>query len=182
MRIEQDTDDDKVHMISLCPKHRSVKHFETDEANRDLSQVIGSDEETEGQCSSGPLADLEQICYQFVDYKEIATRLSLDLLFVSDVYEYWKWRRLNNNGRPLIDNLQDEITIDEPGQIQLELPDYNEISNIDTQEHAKRGRGRPRKISVEDDVDVTPSSSSYGAKKMTKTVRSWVRLCNSLHK
>ncbi|VDN23896.1 unnamed protein product [Cylicostephanus goldi] len=181
MRIEQDTDDDKVHMISLCSKHRSAKNFEPDEAIRDLSQVTGSDEETEVQPSSGPLASLEQTCYVFVDYKDVAKRLSLDLLFVSDVFEYWKWRRLRNNGRPLIDNLQDEITIDEPEPIQLELPDYTEISGYETEGKAKKKRGRPKKDAEGDGV-ATPSSSAYGAKKMTKTVRSWVRLCNSLHK
>ncbi|KAL6726874.1 hypothetical protein Aduo_008803 [Ancylostoma duodenale] len=184
MRIEQDADDDKVHMISLCPRHRAAKIFEGDEGKYDHGQQSGSDEETEGDSHSGPLAKLERTCYQFVDYKETAKRLSFDLLCVSDVFEYWKWRRQNNNGKPLIDNLQDEITIAEPEALQLELPDFLEISASEAQPVVKRGRGRPRKnVAATEDADAPPRPpKSYSAKKITKTVRSWVRLCNSVHK
>lgn len=80
-------------MISLCPRHRAAKIFESDEGKYDQNQVgrlrcnkyllsnkkallqqPGSDEETEGESNSGPLAKLERTCYQFVDYKEIAKR------------------------------------------------------------------------------------------------------------
>ncbi|RCN51402.1 PHD-finger, partial [Ancylostoma caninum] len=175
MRIEQDADDDKVHMISLCPRHRAAKLLEGDEGKYEQSQQSGSDEETEGESNCGPLAKLERTCYQFVDYKEIAKRLSLDLLSVSDVFEYWKWRRQNRNGKPLVDNLQDEITIAEPEALQLELPDYLEISASEAQPVVKRGRGRPRKnvASTEDAAAPPQPPKSYSAKKITKTVRSW---------
>ncbi|KAK6743745.1 hypothetical protein RB195_010814 [Necator americanus] len=179
MRIEQDSDDDKVHMISLCSRHRSVKIFDSDDAKCDPNQQPGSDEETEEYCISGPLAKLEQTCYQFVDYKQIADRLSLDHLYVSDVFEYWKRKRLDNNGKPLIENLQDEVMIDDPESLQLELPDFFEISNCGTQPASRKGRGRTR--NTESNTVVIPSSSC-DLKRMTKAVRSWVRLCNSLHK
>ncbi|EYB84022.1 hypothetical protein Y032_0324g2531 [Ancylostoma ceylanicum] len=184
MRIEQDSDDDKVHMISLCPRHRAAKVLEGDEGKYDQCQQSGSDEETEGESNCGLLTKLERTCYQFVDYKEIAKRLSFDFLCVSDVFEYWKWRRQNNNGKPLVDNLQDEITIAEPEALQLELPDFLEISASETQPVVKRGRGRPRKnaAATEDTAAPPPPPTSYSAKKITKTVRSWVRLCDSVHK
>ncbi|EPB70116.1 PHD-finger [Ancylostoma ceylanicum] len=175
MRIEQDSDDDKVHMISLCPRHRAAKVLEGDEGKYDQCQQSGSDEETEGESNCGLLTKLERTCYQFVDYKEIAKRLSFDFLCVSDVFEYWKWRRQNNNGKPLVDNLQDEITIAEPEALQLELPDFLEISASETQPVVKRGRGRPRKnaAATEDTAAPPPPPTSYSAKKITKTVRSW---------
>ncbi|KHJ93727.1 hypothetical protein OESDEN_06356 [Oesophagostomum dentatum] len=163
MVVFEDTDDDKVHMISLCQRHRSAKIFD-DGASSGSNQQCGSDEETEGQASSGMLGHLEQICYQFVDYREIAERLSLDHLCVSDVFEYWKWRRLSNNGKPLIDNLQDEITIDEPEQLQLELPEFVE-GGYGTQLTGKRGRGRPKKGATEGkDIKSASSGALYTEK------------------
>ncbi|KIH57025.1 hypothetical protein ANCDUO_12791, partial [Ancylostoma duodenale] len=112
MRIEQDADDDKVHMISLCPRHRAAKIFEGDEGKYDHGQIA------------------------------------------------------------------------EPEALQLELPDFLEISASEAQPVVKRGRGRPRKnVAATEDADAPPRPpKSYSAKKITKTVRSWVRLCNSVHK
>ncbi|KAK6024990.1 PHD-finger [Ostertagia ostertagi] len=47
-------------------------------------------------------------------------RLELDPLLVADVFAYWVKKRLHlNNGKPLIENLQDEIKVVEPEPPQL---------------------------------------------------------------
>ncbi|KAK5982067.1 PHD-finger [Trichostrongylus colubriformis] len=153
MRIEQDPIDDRIHMISLCPKHRFAKPFRKDEKLCESSQTA-SDDETAGICGSSPLEKLEQACYEFVDYAAIATKMKLDPSVVADVFAYWvKKRLLLNKGKPLIENLQDEIKVVEPDPPQLELPVYTESKPVEV----KRKRGRPRKNPV--DEAVTPSAS-----------------------
>ncbi|VDP40285.1 unnamed protein product [Heligmosomoides polygyrus] len=107
----QDQVDDRVHMISLCPKHRSAKPFAANGGASESNQAA-SDDETEGQCSLGLLSKLEQTCYSFVDHVSVAARMKLDPVVVADVFAYWVRKRLQlNHGKPLIDNLQDEIKV-----------------------------------------------------------------------
>ncbi|PIO62961.1 PHD-finger [Teladorsagia circumcincta] len=158
MRIEQDPVDDRIHMISLCPRHRSAKPFVKDEVVCEPSQAA-SDDETAGQYGCSPLTKLEQTCYEFVDHAGVAAKLELDPLLVADVFAYWVKKRLHlNNGKPLIENLQDEIKIVEPEPPQLELPAYIEYSSYLSSPSVppKRKRGRPRKHPV--DQSETPST------------------------
>ncbi|KAK6011143.1 hypothetical protein OSTOST_23783, partial [Ostertagia ostertagi] len=77
-----------------------------------------------------------------------SAKLELDPLLVADVFAYWVKKRLHlNNGKPLIENLQDEIKVVEPEPPQLELPVYTEYnSHVSSPSTAvKRKRGRPRK-------------------------------------
>ncbi|XGW17847.1 hypothetical protein V3C99_002451 [Haemonchus contortus] len=155
MRIEQDPVDDRIHMISLCPKHRSAKPFKKDLDEACEPSQAASDDETTGHNGFSPLAKLEQSCYEFVDPAATAAELKVDLVQVQEVFAYWVKKRLHlNKGRPLIENLQDEIKVVEPEPPQLELPAYNE-SNVSPPVQVKRKRGRPRKNPVEQGATVS---------------------------
>ncbi|KAK6056455.1 PHD-finger [Cooperia oncophora] len=171
MRIESDPVDDRVHMISLCPRHRSAKPFAKDEAVCESSQAA-SDEETAGNYDSGPLAKLEQTFYDFVDHAAIAVKLELDPSLVADVFSYWVKKRLQlNKGKPLIENLQDEIKIVQPEPPQLELPVYTESNSHlpASPEPVKRKRGRPRKNPVDPSVvPLTPKPVTVAKETLRK--------------
>ncbi|WKX98223.1 hypothetical protein Q1695_013700 [Nippostrongylus brasiliensis] len=145
MRIEQDQKEDKVNMISLCCKHRSAKPFASSESLRDSCQDASTcDSDATPYCS--PLEKLEKTCYIFVDRFEIASRLNFDPAVVDDVFAYWVHRRLHlNAGKPLIDNLQDEVKIVEPDPPELQLPAYSGLRLSTPTVLIERKRGRPKK-------------------------------------
>ncbi|PIO67318.1 PHD-finger, partial [Teladorsagia circumcincta] len=183
MRIEQDPVDDRIHMISLCPRHRSAKPFVKDEVICEPSQAA-SDDETAGQYGCSPLTKLEQTCYEFVDHAAVASKLELDQLLVADVFAYWVKKRLHlNNGKPLIENLQDEIKIVEPEPPQLELPAYIEFNShlSSPSVPAKRKRGRPRKHPVDQsETPSTPERKVFDAKVLYAKEKLERSLCENL--
>lgn len=148
MRIEQDPIDDRIHMISLCSRHRSAKLF-TDRKNVGESSQCNSDSEAEEQQHSQELRKLEQVCYTFVKPEDTSRRLNLQPELIEEIFAYWvKKRLLLNNGKPLVDNLQDEVKVLEPDPPRLELPAYTAPSVVPVNPSTgviKRKRGRPRK-------------------------------------
>uniref|UniRef100_A0A0K0D930 PHD domain-containing protein n=1 Tax=Angiostrongylus cantonensis TaxID=6313 RepID=A0A0K0D930_ANGCA len=116
------------------------------------AHVAFSDEEGDDLCSIGLLRQFEQTCYLYASHEETAARLKQDPLIVAAVFEFWRRKRLHlNNGRPLIDNLQDEIRIGESDTPQLELPICTVVTSTrsSTSSPVKRAGGHPRKYILE---------------------------------
>uniref|UniRef100_A0A1I7XPP0 PHD-type domain-containing protein n=1 Tax=Heterorhabditis bacteriophora TaxID=37862 RepID=A0A1I7XPP0_HETBA len=88
-----------------------------------LKLQTASDDEYDVR-GSETLRRLENNFYLYVEYEKISERLSIDPLVVSDVYEYWKLKRMDAGRKPLIRNPQDEIKIeiDQPSTFTLQLP------------------------------------------------------------
>ncbi|KAK6027896.1 PHD-finger, partial [Ostertagia ostertagi] len=90
-----------------------------------------------------------------------SAKLELDPLLVADVFAYWVKKRLHlNNGKPLIENLQDEITAE------LTWYHLNTNSHVLRRLHIKRKRGRPRKNPVENEAPSTPEAKVLDAKTL----------------
>ena len=114
MRIEPSTDNpdsDLIHMIALCNKHRTMKTeaLKTGETS-DSKSKLSSDEEVDEK-ENPFLKNLESRFYMYIDEDAIAHQLKEDRLSVSDVYEYWKLKRHQLCGKPLIRSAQDEILV-----------------------------------------------------------------------
>ncbi|CAI4231488.1 unnamed protein product [Auanema sp. JU1783] len=107
MRIDQDPNPeiDAVRFLSYCPRHSGKR-----ETGKKWAEEEQDDKDNQ------ELKKLEDIFYLHVDYEMIAKRSGLDKLIVSDIYEYWKQKRFDNKGKPLIRNPHDEIklTVDVP--------------------------------------------------------------------
>ncbi|VDK53333.1 unnamed protein product [Gongylonema pulchrum] len=92
MQIEHENDDDDgVRMISLCRQH-SLEMYRSVSANLNTSFVS----------HTLTLPEMEKIFWLYASVEDIASMLSVSEEVVSDVYEYWKLRRIDNRYKPLL--------------------------------------------------------------------------------
>ncbi|CAG9534829.1 unnamed protein product [Cercopithifilaria johnstoni] len=92
---ENDVDDDNVRMVSLCRQHSLEKMFGSNLrfCNPDVL------------CATTlTLQEMERIFFLYVTVEDIAGMLSLSDDVVSDIYEYWKLRRIDNGYKALLND------------------------------------------------------------------------------
>ncbi|VBB32174.1 unnamed protein product [Acanthocheilonema viteae] len=104
MRIEHDSDDgndddsvddDNVRMVSLCRQHSMEKMFDSN------LRFCSPD----ALCTTTlTLQEMERLFFLYVTVEGIAGMLSLSEDVVSDIYEYWKLRRIDNGYKPLLND------------------------------------------------------------------------------
>ncbi|VDK87453.1 unnamed protein product [Onchocerca ochengi] len=103
MRIERDSDndndvdnnndDDNVRMVSLCREHSLEKMFHSKLRFCNLDVLCAT---------TLKLEEMERIFFLYVTVEDIAGILSLSEDVVSDIYEYWKLRRIDNGYKALL--------------------------------------------------------------------------------
>lgn len=125
IRTEQNDQNDPegdINFITKCRKHSR----KTDDAI-EKEKLIEHDTR---------LRQLEKNFFLYADYEIVAKRLKLDVDVVSDIYEYWKQKRSENQGKSLIENLDDNVKVQ--GQMllmeNLQLPTTSKISYIPDEE------------------------------------------------
>lgn len=102
-------DDFTMEFNGYCRKHTAMRRREKE--GREGSQMVEqSDDETDER--SEQVRNLERAFYLQVKCEDAAKKLSTSQLHASDVYEYWKQKRNENGGRPLIAGAQSEIEVD----------------------------------------------------------------------
>ncbi|KAK6102073.1 PHD-zinc-finger like domain family protein [Brugia pahangi] len=102
MHIEHDSDDgngdnndDNVRMISFCRQHSIEKMFHSN------LKFCNPD----ALCTTAlTLQEMERIFFLYVTVEGIAGMLSLSEDVVSDIYEYWKLRRIDNGYKALLND------------------------------------------------------------------------------
>ncbi|EFO21171.1 PHD-finger family protein [Loa loa] len=104
MRIEHDNDsgiddnnddDDNVRMVSLCRQHSLEKMFHSN------LKFCNPD----ALCATAlTLQEMERMFFLYVSVESIAAMLSLSEDMVSDIYEYWKLRRIDNGYKALLND------------------------------------------------------------------------------
>ncbi|MCP9258323.1 Protein Jade-3 [Dirofilaria immitis] len=88
-----DNDDDNVRMVSLCRQHSLEKIFHSKLRFSNLDSLYGS---------TLTLQEMERTFFLYVTVEGVAGMLSLSEDVVSDIYEYWKLRRIDNGYKALL--------------------------------------------------------------------------------
>ncbi|GMR44172.1 hypothetical protein PMAYCL1PPCAC_14367 [Pristionchus mayeri] len=108
---EKNEADESVNFHAFCKRHTLVRKREREGASgRSDVCVEASDDESDER--SEVLRGLERAFFLHLKCEDVAKRLSLPPLFASDVYEFWKQKRSENGGRPLIAAPHLEIDVD----------------------------------------------------------------------
>ncbi|GMT21121.1 hypothetical protein PFISCL1PPCAC_12418, partial [Pristionchus fissidentatus] len=101
---------DSVNFHAFCKRHTAVMKRMREGETGVTDAVDQSDDESDER--SEVLRALERAFFLHVKFEDVAKRLGVPMLHASDVYEYWKQKRAENGGRPLIDSPQIEIEVD----------------------------------------------------------------------
>ncbi|GMS91057.1 hypothetical protein PENTCL1PPCAC_13232, partial [Pristionchus entomophagus] len=108
---EKNEADESVNFHAFCKRHTLVRKREREgPSGRIKDTVDASDDEMDER--SEVLRGLERAFFLHVKFEDAAKKLVVSPLHASDVYEYWKLKRSENGGRPLISCPQTEIEVD----------------------------------------------------------------------
>ncbi|GMT03860.1 hypothetical protein PENTCL1PPCAC_26034, partial [Pristionchus entomophagus] len=124
--FSQKVDKDKsVEYVAYCKRHTKERK-KMDGAsgnNKDTTKAAYQERE---QRKEEVLREFEDEFFLYVKHEDAAKRLSVRPLHASDVYEYWKLKRHENGGKPLITNIECEIEVEtEKPILGIECEDSN---------------------------------------------------------